>query len=122
MAGKGIRVEGADKLRAQLAALPEEIRKGARQAIAESADAVRADEQAAMRVDTGAARAGVETRMAGDGLSAEIGVFDKDLYYVVFLEFGTSSIPAKPWATPAAEAERSKLRGRIERAVKARLR
>lgn len=120
--GKGFRVEGADQLRAQLARLPEEIRKAERDAIAESAAVVEADQKAAMRVDTGAARAGVETRMASDGLSAEIGVFDPKLYYVVFQEFGTSEVPADPWAQPAAETERTKLTGRIERAIKARLR
>ncbi len=118
---KGIRVEGADQLRRQLAELPERIRKAARAAIADAAAAVQADAQAEVPVESGALRAGIQTRITGDGLSAEVGVFDRDLYYGAFIEFGTSSIPARPFMTPAAEAERAELSDRIRRATKGRL-
>lgn len=117
-----IRVEGAGKLRATLKGLPGTVRKAAQDAIADSAQAIKADGRAGSRVDTAHLRDGVAIRRDADGLGARIGVFDDDLYYGQFQEFGTSSIPAKPFMTPAAESERRRLPGRIERAIKSKLR
>lgn len=122
MASKGIRVEGVAELRKQLRALPRKLRDGAAAAIAEAAGAVKADARSLVRVDEGDLRDGIGVRIQGDGLSAQVGVTDNDLYYGPFQEFGTSSIPPKPFMTPAAEAERRRLPGRIEKAVKGRLR
>ncbi|GAA3223260.1 HK97-gp10 family putative phage morphogenesis protein [Actinocorallia longicatena] len=110
-------IEGMAQLRRQLDELGEEIRGAALEAVEEAAEAVRDDTRANVRVDTGAGRDGVVVQMDAATISAEVGWVDPDLYYMAFQEHGTSSIPANPALTAAAEQERRRLPGRIERAI-----
>lgn len=87
--------------RAQAAAL-----EGIAAGVAVTAEAVVALERAAATVDTGAMRDGIEARYSDNGQSAKVGIWDPDLYYALFVEWGTSIRPAAPFATPAAERAR----------------
>lgn len=113
-----VTVVGLGRLRRRLADLDEEIKEGAANAVAEAADAVRDQARDAVRVDTGALRAGLKTYVRPAQLSADVGWRDPDLYYAKFQEFGTSSITANPVLTAAAEAERTRFPDRVTQQVR----
>lgn len=120
MAGKRgvkvIKVDGADQLQAKLDALPEKIRERARQAVAAAADAVQADARAEVPVDTGALKDSITVE--NSGLSADVSAGE---HYAPFVEFGTSTRPAQPFLTPAAEVERGRFPDRIRDATEGQL-
>lgn len=114
MARATVTILGLKNLRRQLAELPDEMQTGARRAVRDSADEIRDEVRDSIRVDTGRLRAGTRTRLVGaDDLTADVGWFDKDLYYAQFLEFGTSSIRADPVLTRAGEAQRLRFPARV---------
>lgn len=117
-----IKLEGADKLRAKLRGLAGKVRDGGAEAVAQAARSIEAEAKSLVRVDEGDLRDGIGTRFSRGGRTAEVGVTDNQLDYGLYQEFGTSSITAKPFMTPAAEAERRKFPGRITTAVRAKLR
>lgn len=86
--------------------------------VQESAEAVREGWQQRVAFDTGVLHDGIEIQYAADGLSADIGVFDPELYYVDFVENGSSTQPAQPAARPAVADEERELPRRVTRAVK----
>lgn len=110
---RNVSVEGLDRLARRLNELGEQIRAAALKAVEDAAEAVRDDTRDSVRVDTGRLRNGVEVRIDRENLSAEVGWFDKDLYYAAFQEHGTTRIPANPALTAAAEAERGRFPGRL---------
>lgn len=89
--------------------------------VAESAQALAEGIRQRLPYDTGALYHGVEIHYAPDGLSAEIGFFDPDLYYIDFVENGTSTQPAQPALRPAAAEEERELPGRVAHAVQGSL-
>lgn len=116
-----VTIVGWDRLVRRLNELPEEIRRGSVDAVREAADAVRDEARDAVRVKTGAMRAGLEARVREDLLRADVGWTDPDLYYAKFQEFGTSRITANPALTAAAEAERARFPRRITEQVRAEI-
>lgn len=118
MARTTISIEGLNRLRLQLNRVPAHIREGARDAIEESAEAVRDQVRREIRVNTGNLRRSVRIRKIGaHGLSADVGWFSRDDYYVKFQEFGTSSITADPVLTRASAAETARFPRRVRRHV-----
>ena len=113
-----IGVEGLDELKKRLDRLGEQIEAGVLKAVEESAQAVRTDARSSVRVDTGRLQRGLIVRINRSKLTAEVGWFDKDLYYAAFQEFGTSSVPANPALTGAAEAERPRFVRRLTEEVR----
>lgn len=89
-----------------------DIQDAVREAVAESAKAVAEGTRELVNVNTGALRDGVTIIPTGDGLGAQVGWSDPDLYYATFQEFGTTSIPANPALTSAAEIEREQFTAR----------
>lgn len=118
MARTSVTVVGLGRLRRELRELDGEIRAGAMAAVKESARAVQSEGRDTIRVRTGAARAGLKVYERPSALSADVGWRDPDLYYVKFLEFGTSSISADPVLTRAAEVERRRFPGRVTEEVR----
>lgn len=64
--------------------------------------------------DTGALVQSINTRFSQGGLQ---GVVFTPLDYGAYLEFGTSTIRARPWLLPALESQRSAWRARLRRVV-----
>lgn len=118
MARTRVTVVGLGRLRRELGDLDDEIRDAALKAIEEGARAVQDEARDQIRVRTGAARAGLKVFERESDLFADVGWRDPDLYYVKFLEFGTSSITADPVLTRAAEAERRRFPGRVSDEVR----
>jgi HK97 gp10 family phage protein len=76
--------------------------------------AVEAGAKQRAAVDTGAMRAGIFTEADADGLGGQVGV---PAAYALHQEYGTSRMPAAPFLTPAAEAQRAPFARRVARAL-----
>ncbi|MFC8704720.1 HK97-gp10 family putative phage morphogenesis protein [Streptomyces anulatus] len=113
-----MQIEGLDALRDQLADLTPTIRAAGFKALKDSAEAIRADASAGVRVDSGNLQQSAKARFHNNQLLAEIGWWDRDDFYVIVHEFGTRKIPARPALGPALEAERTKLAARIQAEVR----
>ncbi|MCD0450768.1 HK97 gp10 family phage protein [Actinocorallia sp. API 0066] len=106
-------MSGLPELMRELDRLGARIEAGVLKAVEESAQAVRTDARGAVRVDTGRLQRGLTVRVDRARLLAEVGWFDPKLYYAAFQEHGTSSIPANPALTSAAESERPRFPRRL---------
>jgi len=118
-----MRLESRDlrRLQRQLNEVPEDVQRGAKEAVAESAETVRKQVERTVRVWRGKLKDRVRVREIGAGLTADVGWFDDDTYYAQFQEFGTSSIEADPVLTTAAEEERARFVDRVRREVREEL-
>jgi HK97 gp10 family phage protein len=116
--GQAVTFEGLDELLRDLADLGPEIIAATMRAVEAGSEQIRDDTRAGVRVDTGALRAGVEAIVNRKRQEARIGWRDPKLYYVLFEEFGTSSIPANPALFTAAEAERVRFPDRVAAEVR----
>src|SRR5699024_1455859 len=96
-----VKVDGLDNLRKRLGELAEDVQRGARLSIEESAASVEQQMQDEVRVDTGPLRDASQSRVNAAQLTADVGPMGGDAYYGYFVEFGTSRMPARPYATPA---------------------
>lgn len=113
----GISVSGGNHVRAALGKVGPAVRRELAAAVRTEADDIRANEQSNVPVASGDLQAGIDVRQTGD-LSAEVGVYDPELIYAVWIEWGRSSAPAQPFATPAAEQARARWPSRAATAVK----
>lgn len=85
----------------------EDLREAAREMISEPRAGGSSKPGAPPRRDTGRLRDSLFVRTSADGLSAEVGT---ELAYGAHLEFGTRSMPARPWLHPAFEVTRTRIR------------
>lgn len=118
-----VRIEGIDRLRERIEALPDDVKDALRRAVREAAESVQADTRQAVRHDSGDLSTGVKVRYTTNQLAAQVGWRRGDLaaQYAAHHEFGTSSIPANPALTSAAEAERRRLVRRVTELVRREL-
>lgn len=105
--GIEVTVSGDRDLRSALDRLTGRMKTKMSEAVRAEADAVADDERALVPVATGALQAGIDVRSTGEH-SAEVGIFDDDLYYAIFVEWGRARAAAQPFATPSAEQSRSR--------------
>lgn len=123
MARKAIvTIDGTKEVKRALREMRGNIDDAVRAAIQDGAEAVRDGWHRRIPKDTGRAAQGLGITYGKDGTAAEVGERQADRKHVVeFLESGTSSMPARPSATPAAEQERRELPKRLERELAKRL-
>lgn len=112
-----VTVTGRAGVQASLDRVVTRVEAGLRDVVQESSEAVRDDIRQGVPFDQGGLYDGVEIHYAPDGLSADIGFDDPDLYYADFVENGTSAQPAQPFMRPAAVNEERELPQRVTRAV-----
>lgn len=91
-------------------------------AIRGTAEAVASLERRGAPRRTGALAASIKVKVAGDGRRAEIGPDGKDAWYAYLVEWGTSTRPATPFCTPAAERARVDFPRAVINEVRARIR
>lgn len=108
-----VEISGTQRLNRRLEDLPDEIRQALVRVVRESAEAVRDDTKANVRVDTGNLRDSVGITYEEDGLVAEVGWKDRADFYAAFHEHGTRRFPAQPALAPALEKERRNHRRRL---------
>lgn len=95
--------------------------QGVTAGVALTAEAAVAHERSLVPIDTGALRDGIKARYSDSGHVAKVGVWDPDLYYALFVEWGTSIRPPVPFATPAAERARVEFSPNVVREVRRRV-
>ena len=115
--GITMQVEGLDQLRERMHELPDEIRAGATAALHEAAEAIESDMRDGVPVDTGTLQESITARVTEADLRADVGPMGQDAYYGAFVEHGTSSQAAQPFAGPAGEAERGRFPDRLREHV-----
>lgn len=111
-----IEVRGLDALRAKLEKLPDVMRKGAERAVADETEEVAQDMRDSVPVDTGALQDGIQAET--DGLRGQAASTASHSWAV---EGGTSRMPARPFAQPAAERSRVRFPDRVSTAVREEL-
>jgi HK97 gp10 family phage protein len=111
-----VTVEGLDRLRSRLEKLPDEMRKGAEKAVRDETEEVAQDMRDSVPVDTGALRDGMQAE--SDGLS---GKATSTAAHSWVVEAGSSKMPARPFAQPAAERSRVRFPDRVSAAVREEL-
>jgi len=119
-----IRMSSRDfqRIERRLNRLPEAVMEGAGAAVRESSEAIRAQVERTVRVWRGLLRNKIRVREIGArGLTADVGWFDRDVYYAQFQEFGTSSITADPVLTRASLEEEREFPRRVRNEIERRL-
>lgn len=111
-----VTVEGLDRLRTRLEKLPDQMRKGAERAVADETEEVAQDMRDSVPVDTGALQDGIQAET--EGLSGKATSTAPHSWAV---EGGTSRMPARPFAQPAAERSRVRFPDRVSAAVREEL-
>lgn len=106
-------------MKAEVNAAKKAVLAAVEDAVAEAAGSIRDDARKLVPQDTGTLHANIVANVTS--MSAEIGVFDKDVFYGQFVEFGTSKQRAQPFMTPAAEMERKRFVNRIKQHVEKKL-
>ena len=110
------------RIERRLNRLPEAVIEGAGAAVRESSEAIRAQVERTVRVWRGLLRNKIRVREIGArGLTADVGWFDRDVYYAQFQEFGTSSITADPVLTRASLEEEREFPRRVRNEIERRL-
>ncbi|WP_026118476.1 HK97-gp10 family putative phage morphogenesis protein [Nocardiopsis salina] len=112
-----VQLEGLDGLRAQLGQLPDQVRQGAADAVQESAKSVEGMMKNFVPVDSGTLEESIGSDVDREALTADIGTQGSGVHYGAFVEFGTSKMPAQPFAQPAAELERDYFPTRLRQHV-----
>ncbi|MFC8012206.1 HK97-gp10 family putative phage morphogenesis protein [Streptomyces cinereoruber] len=120
--GMTVEILGADRLRARLEDLGENIIGALQKAVKESAEAVKADTQRDVAKNTRNLHDKVDIKYKDDDLTAVVGWHNDSEYYARFLEYGTRRAPARPALRPALEAERGRYKARLTDEVRRALR
>jgi HK97 gp10 family phage protein len=107
-------VKGLDALKERLETLPSTVRAGAEAWVQEETEQTAKDMRDGAPVLSGELRDGIEAVTAGLHGSAV-----STTRHSTFVEHGTSSTPAQPFAQPAAEALRSRAPGTLKAAIAA---
>lgn len=117
--GNTYRVAGIAELRRELDRLSVQVQAGIKAASTDSAVEIRDNARSNAPIDTGDLRDAIKVRSIPIG--SEVGIFDPDVDYGDYLEFGTSRMPAQPFMTPAVVSERPRYPGRVTSEVRKRL-
>lgn len=119
--GASVRIEGIEHLRRRLEELTPLLEEASRAAVKASAESVRDDTKANVRVKSGNLRDKVDIHYANAGLTAKVGWKDRHDWYAALHELGTKRITAHPALGPALEAERAKFDARLRIEIRRRL-
>lgn len=113
-------MKGLAELRAAVEGLKADVQAAAERAVTDGAADVRDNERRLVPVDSGDLRDGIKVRRGRSkkGPSATVGIWDPDLKYAVWIEWGRSSASAQPFVTPAAEIARVRFLETVVREVK----
>lgn len=111
-----VEIEGLDRLDRAIGELAANMRAGAEDAVGEEAEAVAQDMRDDAPRDTGELIDSIQAEHDGlEGLAAATAG------HAEFVEHGTSKMPARPYAGPAAEASRSRFPDRVAERIRERI-
>jgi HK97 gp10 family phage protein len=109
-----VTVEGLDRLRDKLAELPAAVREAAVVAVTDETEAVADDMREGAPVLTGELRDSIVSDVDEKALAGRARATAR---HATFVEHGTASSEAQPFAQPAAEASRQRFPKRVRDAV-----
>lgn len=109
-----VRIFGAEELDRKLQRMPEQMREGAREAIADEVAETREDLWQAAPVLSGNLRESIKERLAKKALSGTVAITAKYAEYVVR---GTEDTRANDFVTPVVEDVRRRFPDRLRAAV-----
>lgn len=112
------KVEGLERLKKRLGALPAKMKAEVRASLEKSADELVAMQKRLVPVDQGDLRDSIRKEPGAHELSVEVKAGDRKAFYAAFQEFGTADQPAQPFFFPAYRALRRRIRNRTSRAVR----
>lgn len=113
-----ITLEGVDDLKKALDGKLAEYKTVLERAVEEAADAVRDDARREVPVGDPPFHLRDAIGVRQEGLTADVGLFDRQAHYGVYVEFGTSNRQPKPFMQPAAELERNRFADRVREAIR----
>lgn len=111
-------IEGLEKLKAKIAALPAATKAELSDALNKSADQLVEMQKRLVPVRHGHLRDTIEKRDGRHKLSVIVEAGGPKAFYGRWVEFGTVKMQAEPFFFPAYRALRRTIRGRITRATK----
>lgn len=112
-----VKIRKKDRLLKKLRKLGPALDDGLRKATERSAKDVAGDARAFVPVRFGKLQNGITFILKKQGFQAEVGIFDKKLFYASFIEFGTSRSNAQPFLFPAYRLNLKRIKGRYSRAI-----
>lgn len=90
------------------------LQEDAREAVEEASSEI----EQSIRRDIADTKLPVRREVVQTGFRAQIRVGNRRRFYPAFLEYGTSTAPARPFATPAADAARPAFMARMRRILR----
>jgi len=120
-----VTVKNTEKLMADLRKAGADVQEEARAILKEQADRIRDDAKRRCPVDTGAMRDSIRSSVSKKTLDAYISaggvVRGTDTYYAQFVEFGTKSVPARPFLFPSGRAKEEETMAKLTAMMTAKL-
>lgn len=121
MARRTVTLVGFEDALADIARAAEDVRRAAAEEIEELAHEMADDMRQNVPVASGDLQHGIDVQPGGDEFTFYVGIFEKRLYYVQFVEYGTSLVPARPFMVPAAEVTARNAPQRVSDAIRTAL-
>lgn len=112
------KIEGLERLRRKIAALPEAAKQEIKAALDESADELMAMQQRLVPVDEGDLRKSIEKADGRHELQVLVRVGGPRAHHARFVEFGTQKMSARPFFFPSYRASRKRIKSRVNRATR----
>jgi HK97 gp10 family phage protein len=91
-------IQGLDSWTRWVQSITPQVEQEVKNLVADTAYRIEAEAKMLVPVDTGYLRNSIKTTLDNGGFTASIGTATE---YALFVEFGTSKQPAKPYLTPA---------------------
>lgn len=115
MAKISVRIEGIKETVAEISLRDRRVREAVKHQVGESALKIQEEAKKRAPVDTGALRNSITVDFYEQGLAAQIG---PHMPYAPYVEHGTRKMAARPFLSPAFEAERPRFEKGIRKAIK----
>lgn len=109
------RIEGLDRLKRKLAALPGAVRKEATAALLDAGEQIADGAKSRVATDTGELAGSINVRADDEGASV---IVEATAAHAKFVEFGTRHTPARPFLLPAFEEARPQVVSAVAQAAR----
>lgn len=113
------KVQGLDRLRRKLAVMPREAKAEIRRALTISAEEMASTARTLAPVDTGALKASIETTEGRHELEVVVRAGGGAAGLAHIVEYGHGNAAPRPFFWPAYRSLPKRLRGRVNRAIRA---
>lgn len=111
------KIQGLDRLRAKLAAMPEAARQEIKLALEQNADELVAMQKRLVPRDEGDLAESIGKQPGRHDLAVLVTAGSRKAFYARFVEFGTVRKRPRPFFFPAYRSLRKRLKGRMTRAI-----